>query len=168
MITNAGAKKYFLHSGMLFANRERHLVTTILGSCVSVCLWDPRLKIGGLNHYLLPHWNGEGLSSPKYGNIAIEKLLQLMLKLGSKKNMLKAKVFGGASTVMNSRGLLNVGERNIILARNILEDENIPILTSDVGGHFGRKIIFDTEKGSVMLKVIKPKNRVNQPAVQSK
>jgi chemotaxis protein CheD len=158
MTAKSYAKKHFLHSGMLFAHNDKYLVTTILGSCVSVCLWDPLIKVGGLNHYLLPNWNGEGLSTPKYGNIAIPKLIQLMLKLGSKRNKLQAKIFGGASLVMNSRGLLNVGERNIILARDMLESENIPIINLDVGGRFGRKIIYDTETGSVLLKTIKPKN----------
>ncbi len=157
MKAHSGAKAHFLHSGMIFAHRERYQVTTILGSCVSVCLWEPRLKMGGMNHYLLPLWNGEGLSSPKYGNIAIAKLIQLVLELGAKKNRLQAKVFGGASTIVSSRGLLNVGDRNIMLALETLEKEKIPVISSDVGGYYGRKIIFDTKTGSVLLKAIKPR-----------
>lgn len=145
---------------MLFAVREKHQVTTILGSCVSVCLWDPGQRTGGMNHYIFPHWNGEGLASPKYGNVAIVKLIDLMMDLGSKKRHLRAKIFGGASTIMHSRGLLNVGERNIQLSQDVLKEEGIPIISSDVGGRFGRKIIFDTETGSVLVKMIRPFNNL--------
>jgi len=64
---------HFLYPAALFASRTPHMVTTILGSCVAICLYDPILKFGGINHYMLPLWNGQGLASPKYGNIAIEK-----------------------------------------------------------------------------------------------
>ncbi len=57
---------HYLHPGNLFAHRTPHIVTTILGSCVAVCLWDPINNIGGINHYMLPLWNGEGLPVPKY------------------------------------------------------------------------------------------------------
>lgn len=156
MREESGAQKHFLHSGMLFVSRERCQITTILGSCVSVCLWNSQLKVGGMNHYLLPLWNGEGLSTPKYGNIAMAKLIQLVLGLGSKKSKLQAKVFGGASTVASGRGLIKVGERNIVLALETLEREGIPVINSDLGGNFGRKIIFDTGTGTVLLKTIRP------------
>ena len=66
----------------LFANITPTVVTTILGSCVSVCFSDPVMKMGGINHYMLPYWNGQGLASPKFGNIAIEKLLEKMISMG--------------------------------------------------------------------------------------
>jgi chemotaxis protein CheD len=146
--------KHFLYTGSIFARREGHIVVTVLGSCVSVCLWDPLLRIGGINHYVMPLWNGEGLPSPKYGNIAITKLIEKMCLLGSRKSSLKAKIFGGASSNSNSKGLFNVSERNIILAWDILRDEGIPIISSNVGGNLGRKIIFDTEDGRVLVKKI--------------
>jgi chemotaxis protein CheD len=89
---------HFLYPSALFASRERHKVSTILGSCVAVCLYDPIAQIGGINHFMLPFWNGQGLASPKYGNIAIERLVEKMISLGCKKNNLKAKVFGGGET----------------------------------------------------------------------
>ena len=158
----SGIKKQFLHSGMIFAKKGNYDVTTILGSCVAVCLWDPKERIGGINHFFFPYWNGEGLSSPKYGNIAIEKLIQLMLKLGSKKSGLKAKVFGGASTLMNPSSLFSIGERNIALAKDILIEEKIPIISSDVGGYLGRKIVFRTETGRVLVKTLKSLNSIIQ------
>lgn len=144
--------RVFLYAGTIFARQGRHTVVTVLGSCISVCLWDPRLRIGGINHFMLPLWNGEGLPSPRYGNIAIEKLIDRMVRLGSFRKGLKAKVFGGASTARNSKGLLSVGDRNIITAEDLLREEGIPIISADVGGSNGRKLIFDTETGSVLVK----------------
>ena len=67
--------KHFLYPGAIYISPEPTLITTILGSCVAICLYDPILQIGGMNHYMLPLWNGQGLASPRYGNIAIEKLI---------------------------------------------------------------------------------------------
>lgn len=154
METTISKKKHYLYPGALFADKEDYVVTTILGSCVSVCLWDVVLRIGGINHYMLALWNGEGLPSPKYGNIAITKLIEKMINFGSRKNNLKAKVFGGATVLQSTNGILNVSHRNITLAKDMLQEEKIPIITSDLGGNLGRKIIFSTESGKVLLKKI--------------
>jgi len=142
---------HYLLPGNLFAHREAHIVTTVLGSCVSVCLWDPRNKVGGINHFLLPFWNGEGLASPKYGNIAISKLIEKMLGLGCDKRNLKAKIFGGSAMFKMTNALMNIGERNIVLAQDALNEENIPIIASDVGGKTGRKIVYNTSVGSISM-----------------
>ncbi|MCX8069020.1 MAG: chemotaxis protein CheD [Thermodesulfovibrionales bacterium] len=149
-------KEYYLYPGELFAKKDPYLVTTILGSCISVCLYDPILRIGGINHYMLALWNGEGLATPRYGNIAIAKLINKMLELGASKDRLRAKVFGGAAVLQGSGGLMGVGERNIIIAEDMLADEGIPIVAKDVGGTLGRKIIFNTETSEILLKKIKP------------
>jgi chemotaxis protein CheD len=143
---------FYLYPGGLFTHREPHLVTTVLGSCISVCLWDARAGIGGINHFLLPFWNGEGLPMPKYGNIAIPKLLEKMCELGGRPEKMVAKLFGGASMWSSGDGLLAVGERNIALARHLLNDMGIPLIASDTGGTDGRKIIFNTGNGQVHLR----------------
>jgi len=142
---------HYLLPGNIFAHREAHIVTTVLGSCVSVCLWDPINKVGGINHFLLPFWNGEGLASPKYGNIAISKLIGKMQELGCDKRRLKAKVFGGSEMFKMTNALMNIGERNIVLAQDALNRENIPIIASDVGGKTGRRILYDTSEGSISM-----------------
>lgn len=149
---NIEDRNHYLLPGSLFAHADGHIVTTVLGSCVSVCLWDPLLKIGGINHYMLPLWNGEGLASPKYGNIAISKLIAKMLDLGCERRNLRAKMFGGSEMFKTTNALMNIGERNIVLAEDILREEKIPILVSDVGGKAGRKIIYHTETGGVLMK----------------
>ncbi|OGQ54941.1 MAG: chemotaxis protein CheD [Deltaproteobacteria bacterium RIFCSPLOWO2_02_FULL_53_8] len=141
----------------MFAKNGQYIISTILGSCVSICLWDPVLRIGGMNHYLLPLWNGEGLPTPRYGNVAIAMLIEKMVSLGSRRETLKAKIFGGASVLESVGGLLEVGSRNISLAEETLELENIDILGYDVGGTVGRKIIFFTESGDVFVRKFEKK-----------
>ncbi len=131
------------------------MVTTLLGSCISVCLWDPVSKTGGINHYALPLWNSRGRPSPKYGNIAILKLIEKMLVLGCKKEDLKAKVFGGGAVIKTYGERLNVGDQNIMLAQDILSIERIAIISSDVGGDCGRKLIFNTGTGEVLMRRIR-------------
>jgi chemotaxis protein CheD len=143
--------KVFLQPCLLFAHRKAHLVGTILGSCVAVCLWDTELCCGGMNHFMLPLWNGEGLPTPKFGNVAIEKLLQKMLSLGCQKQNLVAKIFGGANVLNAGPGLFQVGERNIVVARELLSSHSIPIKASDIGGIYGRRVAFDSGKGSVLV-----------------
>lgn len=139
----------------MFASAQPAEVTTILGSCVAVCLWDRYLGIGGINHYMLPTWNGMELASPKYGNIAIERLTEKMLQLGCKKNNLVAKVFGGGEVITVSSSSMHIGERNIMVAEEMLAEQNIPIIGRSTGGKNGRKIIFNTHTGEVLQCYIK-------------
>jgi chemotaxis protein CheD len=145
---------HFLYPAALFASREPHLVTTILGSCVAICFYDPVQQVGGINHYMLPLWNGQGLASPKYGNIAIEKLLDKMISIGCSRNNMQAKVFGGGEVIETTISQFNIGARNIKLAFDTLEELRIPVIGSSVGGKLGRKILFNTLTGEVKQKFI--------------
>ena len=145
---------HYLFPSALFADKRAYEVSTVLGSCIAVCLYDPVLKIGGINHYMLPLWNGDGLPSPKYGNIAIEKLVDRMLKLGSNRKDLQAKVFGGWDKGSTANGGFNIGLRNSELAKDSLARLAIPIVKSNMGGEFGRKIKFYTHTGEVFMKFI--------------
>ncbi|MBF0421761.1 MAG: chemotaxis protein CheD [Magnetococcales bacterium] len=156
MASNDKDNKPFLLPGTLFAKNGDYIITTVLGSCIAVCLWDKTLKRGGMNHYKLPLWNGDGLASPKFGNIAIEKLIENLLGMGCAQRNIIAKVFGGAAVIQSSSGLLNVGERNIEVARDYLAQARIPILASDVGGTQSRKVIFNTVDGSILMKKAAP------------
>jgi len=147
--------QHYLLPGNLFAHREEYLVTTVLGSCVSVCLWDSVRKLGGINHFMLPLWNGDGLASPRYGNIAIEKLIAKLLAIGADRTNLKAKVFGGGDVLMVTSAFMNIGARNVVLAEDLLRDEKIPIISADTGGKHGRKLVFNTRTGIVLVKLLK-------------
>lgn len=146
-------KKHFLLPGALFVGTEPYEITTILGSCVSVCLWDSVRKVGAINHYLLPFWNGKGLASPRYGNIAIQKTIEKLVIGGSQLWNIEAKVFGGGE-VLNTSNSFSIGQRNFELALNSLKEENIVIKAKSVGGELGRKIIFNTFTGEVKMRYI--------------
>ncbi len=147
-------KTYYLYPSNIFSSRELYHITTLLGSCVAVCLYDRRQQFGGMNHFMLPLWNGNGLASPKYGNIAILQLLQKMESLGSNRNDMVAKVFGGASVLDISTDLFNVGERNADQAVAELNALRINVVASSVKGDKARKIIFNTFTGEVRQKYI--------------
>ncbi len=150
--------QHFLYPSSLFVSREPYVIKTILGSCVAVCLWDKKLKFGGVNHYMLPNWNGNDLASPKYGNIAIDKLLERMLGLGSNIKDIQAKIFGGGELLERGTGNSTlIGERNIRVARLMLEERNIQIIASSTGGRRGRKILFFSDTGEVRHKFLEKK-----------
>ena len=144
--------RHYLYPGTLFVHQKPHRITTVLGSCVAVCLWNQTAQLGGINHYLLPLWNGEGLPTPKYGNIAITKLVEKVRSYSSPGDKLIAKVFGGASMWEKTDGLLAVGQRNIELAIEMLETLNIPVVGKDLGGNQGRKVIFNSGDGTVLMR----------------
>jgi chemotaxis protein CheD len=144
--------KHYLFPSELFAKVEPHMIDTVLGSCVSVCLFDKRLLRGGINHYLLPLWNGDGLASPKYGNIAIEKLFEKMMVQGSKREDLVAKIFGGSNQMNTS---LDIGTRNIQIADQKLYEMDLKVVARNVGGTVGRKIRFNSGTGEVLLKLLR-------------
>jgi chemotaxis protein CheD len=143
--------KYYLYPSSLYASDSGHIVDTILGSCVAVCLFDTKLKIGGINHYMLPYWNGDGLASPKFGNIANEKLFERMIKMGADKRTLVAKIFGGANQINTS---INIGDRNIMVAREQMASFGVRVICENVGGHIGRKLRFNTSTNEVLMKFL--------------
>ena len=145
---------YFLHPSTIYVSNEPLWITTILGSCVSVCLFDKVRKTGGMTHYMLPYWNGVGLESPKYGNVAIEQLFQKMLDFGGKKEDIVCKIFGGAEVLTEHSSVFNVGHRNIELAFKMMEKLDIPVISSSTGGRLGRKIHFNTATGEVLQKYL--------------
>ncbi len=144
--------KHYLYPGKIFSSKKPHIVDTILGSCVAVFLWDPLLQFGSVNHFMLP-FSGKENSSFKYGNVAIDEIISQMLKMGSDKKDLKAKVFGG-SGISNSNGSFNIGKRNIAVAKSMLKAEQIPVISYSVGGEIGRKVIFNTGSGIVLISYI--------------
>lgn len=152
---------HFLYPSTLFVSREPVIVNTILGSCVAVCLYDTHLKYGGINHYMLPLWNGQGLASPKFGNIAINKLLEKMLLNGSLQKNIVAKVFGGANVIETSNAQFMIGDRNIAIAAEMLHELQIQIVSQSVGGNLGRKIQYNTATAEVKQRIIEKQHNLN-------
>jgi chemotaxis protein CheD len=150
----SGYRSVYLHPGQVFASGEPALVTTVLGSCVSVCLWDPGSRVGGINHYLLPHVATPEGSSARFGNVAVPELLDVLLRLGARRRSLVAKVFGGACLTPTSGcpGAPRLGEQNVTRAMALLDEERIPVVGADTGGGCGRKLVFHTDDGSAWVR----------------
>jgi chemotaxis protein CheD len=134
------------------------IVTIGLGSCIGIALYDSKLKIGGLAHIMLPDSTQfNKISNPlKFADLAIPLLIEDMEKLGSKKSNITAKIVGGASmfTFADNKMNMDIGNRNSISVRNILNRFSIPLLSEDIGGNKGRTMIFDTSTGVVQIKTI--------------
>ena len=149
-----GAHVVYLHAGALHASREPAQVTTILGSCVAICLWDRLTRVAGINHYMLPHDVGQQTGTLRYANFAITELLRQIRDLGGDRRRLEAKVFGGASVLAAAQRGHDLGAKNVEVARERLRQERIGITAEDVGGTRGRKLVFLTWDGSVLIKPV--------------
>jgi chemotaxis protein CheD len=148
-----------IHPGEYHATKDSVVLATVLGSCIAVALYDRRNQFGGLNHFMLPgNVNSEEAyvtNSGKYGLFAMEFLVNAMLKLGSKKQDLTAKVFGGGAVLRTSSGFSShIPQSNINFAFSYLDTERIPIESSDVGGTQARKIFYFPQTSRVLLKRI--------------
>jgi len=147
-----------IHPGEYFATKDDTIISTVLGSCVAVGIFDEGARMGGLNHFMLPGGGAKVdlVRSPnaKYGMYAMELLINALLKLGSRKGALKAKVFGGGSVLRFSGGGSKIPGNNVAFAFEYLRKEGIPLLSSDVGGREPRKIFFFARTGKVLLKRI--------------
>ena len=130
-------------------------MSTVLGSCVSTCLWDPQRRIGGMNHFMLPGDNGASASpaakSARFGVYAMELLINDMLKMGAERSRLVAKVFGGGR-LLRGFGTLDVGRRNCEFVLEFLAVEGIPVLAQDLLGSYTRKVHFSAHSGKVLMK----------------
>jgi len=144
-------RKLYLLPGQIGIAEKETLISTLLGSCVAVCLHCPLTKIGGMNHYLLPEVIGGEKPSPRYGAIAIPQLIEHMEKQGADRYQLQAKIFGGAAVLADNRIGLAIGQRNIALAESMMKEAGIWIVRKDVGGERGRRITFDTTTFEVMV-----------------
>lgn len=127
------------------------VISTLLGSCVSCCLWDPNAGVGGMNHIVLAKSVGEDRTPFWAGVNAMEILINALIKFGADRNNLKAKAFGGAQMVT---GLSDIGPQNADFTVNFLAKEGIPLITKSFGGTQGRNLKFWPTTGRVMQKLI--------------
>jgi chemotaxis protein CheD len=150
-------KVKILNIGEYYATNQKEGIATVLGSCVSACIYEQGGGIGGMNHFLLPgdFRDKDIFLSPvaRYGMFAMELLLGELIKLNADRKKLKAKIFGGAEIMKGP--YLEVGKNNIRFIESFLAMENIPIVSSDLGGTAARKIFFFPRTGKVMVKKIR-------------
>lgn len=117
-------------------------ITTLLGSCVAVMLYDNIIRLKGMNHFLLPTSCAQG-ESCRFGLYAMEAMLNEMYKLGCRKENITAKVAGGATILQDFT--VNIGERNVMFARSFCRSEGIKIVSESVLGNNGRVIMLDSD-----------------------
>jgi chemotaxis protein CheD len=128
------------------------MLVTILGSCVAACIRDPLIGVGGMNHFMLPESAGAGWdsasSSMRYGNVAMERLINDILKRGGARQRLEIKVFGGGNVMAASS---NIGHRNADFVEEYLAAENLPIAASHLRGNQPRRVHYFPATGKVMM-----------------
>jgi chemotaxis protein CheD len=149
-----GVPVVYLLPGELVAvgGEEPRTLTTILGSCVSVCLWDRRGRGGGMNHFLLPRHGGEGPRTARHGDVAVPLLVLKLLGRGAKRDDLRAKIFGGAHVLAAlPPGGRTLGGDNVEVAVAALRAESVQVISEDVGGTRGRKLAFNTVDGTALV-----------------
>ncbi|MBX2809460.1 MAG: chemoreceptor glutamine deamidase CheD [Cellvibrionaceae bacterium] len=146
--------------GEYYYTNSKEFISTTLGSCVSACIWDETNKIGGMNHFMLPlteknsvdiTWGSLPTEATRYGNYAMEYLINEMIKHGADRKNFKLKVFGGGKIIA---GLGDIGQRNIDFVLHYAQEEKLTIISKDLGDSYPRKILFDPQTGRAWMKKV--------------
>ena len=146
------------------------MMVTVLGSCVAACIRDSKNHIGGMNHFLLPtdtkiqknqQWHDYDLSATRYGDFAMERLINEIISMGGRREYLEAKIFGGGR--MFDSGMSDIVTQNIGFVKEYLKTEGIKIIKRDTGGDHARKVYYIPSTGEVFLKRI---NRMNNNTIE--
>ncbi len=158
-----GPGRIFLHPGDCEISRDCITLSTLLGSCVSVCLYDPVNRVFGMNHFLLANRRYArdipviASDVGRYGIHAMELLINKMLRAGADRRKFMAKAFGGGNVLGTTAGrdnFLCVGSVNVRFVKEFLSNEGIPLVAADLGGHWGRQIHFSGEDYAVYVRRI--------------
>ncbi|MFC0120013.1 chemoreceptor glutamine deamidase CheD [Pseudoalteromonas xiamenensis] len=143
--------------GEFYISKNDELISTVLGSCISACVYDEVMGIGGMNHFMLPgvkdanNLHANDLSC-RYGNWAMEFLINELLKNGAARKNLKVKLFGGGKII---RSMTDIGLGNIRFAYDYVQEEKLELISHDVGGPWPRKIVFNPQSGKVQVKKLR-------------
>jgi chemotaxis protein CheD len=147
--------------GEFYVSMTGELITTVLGSCISACIRDRKTGVGGMNHFMLPtdsnHRSSSWKDTPvnletRYGNIAMERLINVILAGGGKKANLEIKLFGGGKVLQIDT---NIGGKNIEFVRKYILTEGLRVAAEDVGGIYPRKLQYYPKTGRVRVKKLK-------------
>jgi len=150
--------------GEFYVTRHDEAIATVLGSCISACISDRRLGVGGMNHFMLPEDTGGNAASDRwmdpatglatrYGTHAMECLINELLKLGARREHLEIKLFGGGRILAS---LTDVGARNAEFVREYLKSEGLEVAAEDLGDIYPRRIIYFPETGKVRVRRLQP------------
>jgi chemotaxis protein CheD len=136
-------------------SKQDEVLVTVLGSCVAACIRDPQRRIGGMNHFMLPHskggnWGGD-MQSTRFGNFAMEKLINELMKAGCSRSSLEIKVFGGGNVTDTQNA---IGTENCRFIMRYLESEGLRCSVQDLGGLLPRRIHYYPETGRVIRRLL--------------
>ena len=145
--------------GQYYVTRGPEMIVTVLGSCISACIRDSVAGIGGMNHFMLPlskdgidHWRaGDPSAATRYGNYAMEHMINDILTHGGKRRYLEVKICGGGR-VLKSMQLIDIGKKNIDFVRDYIEMEGLSLLSEDVGDIYPRKVQYIPAIGRMRIK----------------
>ncbi len=141
--------------GELYVTKIDEIITTVLGSCISACVRDPSSGIGGMNHFMLPaskNMNITDGSAARYGNFAMEQLINEILKNGGQRKNLEVKLFGGGQVLAH---MTDVGQRNIAFALEYLQLEGLKLIAEDLGDRYPRKVQYCPLSGGARMKKLR-------------
>lgn len=139
--------------GQVLVARKPGQLTAVLGSCVGLVLFHPRMHIGSLAHIVLPHTAGSDSAPGKFANLAIPHMLRLLEEQGASKSGLIAKLAGGAC-MFGHNGPLHIGKTNVEAVLRILGESGIRIAGKDVGGSKGRRVTFNATNGDLIVEIV--------------
>ena len=145
---------YYLRAGYIYVTQKPTVIATVLGSCVSVCLYDTENRFGGMNHYLFPEAKSKGERTAKYGDVSIMELYRTMREFGSVHKNIVAQVVGGGFLEGNPDSEF-ISKENINVCKRILEKLHIKIISEDTGGLLGRKVLYITEYNELAVTKLK-------------
>ncbi|OOE36286.1 chemotaxis protein CheD [Salinivibrio kushneri] len=150
-----------LQPGDVYVSANDELIATGLGSCIAACIWDPESQVGGMNHFMLPlkceeaesAWTAEPYLShaARYGNYAMEILINSLLQQGAVKSRLRVKLFGGGNIMRQN---IAIGRKNIDFVRQYVTNEQLLLVSEDLGQVFPRQVLFDPRTGKAWVKKI--------------
>ena len=146
-------KKVFVLPGEIAMTKQPVIFSTLLGSCVAVVLFNKVMKFGGMNHFMLPGGDSPSMKN-KYGDQSTRKLIDSMLAIDPRKDNLEAHLYGGAAVVGHLNSGFDIGQRNVIIAEQILKEYDIPVVRRKTGGEAGMKIFFDNSQGTVEIRYV--------------
>jgi len=143
--------------GFYVTTEDNEVLTTVLGSCVSACIRDPYANVGGMNHFLLP--DGDGAKTPlssvtRFGNFAMETVINEILARGGQRNRLEIKIFGGSNMFESST--IAIGDENVEFVENYLRNEGIAIAAKHVGGKQARRLHYWPLLGKARMLLLGP------------
>ena len=143
--------------GEFYVSKNDEMISTVLGSCIAACIYDDKLGVGGMNHFMLPIEKGVEPTSAhnlncRYGNWAMEFLINEVLKNGASRQNLKIKLFGGGKII---RSMTDIGLGNIRFAYSYVQEEGLELVSHDVGGPWPRKVNFNPQTGKAQVKKLR-------------